>query len=59
MTPSPRHFLNTQDWSRAQLDAVLAAAAKPSSRHPMAWRIDPDEHVFTKPGIAANLRGQG
>lgn len=28
MTPSPRHFLNTQDWSRAQLDAVLADAAR-------------------------------
>jgi N-acetylornithine carbamoyltransferase len=28
MTPSPQHFLNTQDWTRAQLDAVLADAAR-------------------------------
>jgi N-acetylornithine carbamoyltransferase len=25
---SPRHFLNTQDWSRAELDAVLEQAAR-------------------------------
>jgi N-acetylornithine carbamoyltransferase len=25
---SPRHFLNTQDWSRAELDAVLEQAAQ-------------------------------
>ncbi len=30
---SPRHFLNTQDWSRADLDAVLAQAAR-YKRHP-------------------------
>ena len=23
----PKHFLNTQDWSRADLDALLARAA--------------------------------
>ena len=28
MTPTPQHFLNTQDWTRAQLDAVLAEAAR-------------------------------
>ncbi|GHD69859.1 N-acetylornithine carbamoyltransferase [Luteimonas padinae] len=28
MTTTPQHFLNTQDWSRAQLDAVLAEAAR-------------------------------
>ena len=28
MTTSPQHFLNTQDWTRAQLDAVLAEAAR-------------------------------
>src|SRR5690606_41327974 len=28
MTPAPQHFLNTQDWTRAQLDAVLAEAAR-------------------------------
>ena len=27
MTPTPRHFLNTQDWSRPDLDALLAQAA--------------------------------
>ncbi|MGY1531258.1 N-acetylornithine carbamoyltransferase [Luteimonas sp. A649] len=28
MTSAPQHFLNTQDWTRAQLDAVLADAAR-------------------------------
>lgn len=28
MTTTPQHFLNTQDWTRAQLDAVLAEAAR-------------------------------
>ena len=28
MTSTPQHFLNTQDWTRAQLDAVLAEAAR-------------------------------
>ena len=28
MTATPQHFLNTQDWTRAQLDAVLAEAAR-------------------------------
>ncbi|NLA67619.1 MAG: N-acetylornithine carbamoyltransferase [Gammaproteobacteria bacterium] len=28
MTTSPQHFLNTQDWSRGRLDAVLAEAAR-------------------------------
>ena len=28
MTTAPQHFLNTQDWTRAQLDAVLAEAAR-------------------------------
>ena len=28
MTTMPQHFLNTQDWTRAQLDAVLAEAAR-------------------------------
>ena len=28
MTTAPQHFLNTQDWTRAQLDAVLADAAR-------------------------------
>ncbi|WP_132985083.1 N-acetylornithine carbamoyltransferase [Luteimonas terricola] len=28
MTSAPQHFLNTQDWTRARLDAVLADAAR-------------------------------
>ena len=28
MTTTPQHFLNTQDWTRARLDAVLAEAAR-------------------------------
>ncbi len=28
MTTTPQHFLNTQDWTRTQLDAVLAEAAR-------------------------------
>ena len=28
MTTTPQHFLTTQDWTRAQLDAVLAEAAR-------------------------------
>ena len=27
MQAAPRHFLNTKDWSRAELDALLARAA--------------------------------
>ena len=27
MMMSPKHFLNTQDWSRSELDALLTQAA--------------------------------